>query len=146
MSRLLGLISCPGVGHTSGHTFPLVEREGGKAMSDATTRGKRLLAARERQEWTLGDVADREYVNRFGKTRGVSRTTWARWENDEAWPSLEILDRVCETLGVTMDEIDPESVARVLVLAGRYQIAPGKGDASLRYHHIGLDLHEQAAA
>lgn len=111
-------------------------------MSANQTRGQRLQEARDTKDWTLGDVAEREYVNRFGKKRGVSRTTWGRWENDETWPPLEILDEVCQTLGVEMEDIDPTSVAKVLVLTGRYRPnatgqddAPG-GDASPRSRHL----------
>jgi transcriptional regulator with XRE-family HTH domain len=64
----------------------------------ATLRRQRLLTQKE-----------------LAQQVGVSLQALQNWEYEHAWPRVRYIRRLCEVLGVTLDELlTPEEKARVL--------------------------------
>jgi transcriptional regulator with XRE-family HTH domain len=90
----------------------------GKAPADATARvpslGARLLHARLTREVRMKDVA---------ALAGCSESLISKIENNKVVPSLNVLHRVCEALGVTIGELLSSSAEqRVVTPAGERRV------------------------
>ena len=79
------------------------------------TLGARLAAARGRMTM---DEAIAAYRQRWGKSRGLSRGSLGRWENDVGRPSLVVLVRLATIYGTHVRELDADTHDELVELAG----------------------------
>ena len=79
---------------------------------------EKLLLARKKSNLTQEELAEKI---------GVSRQTVAKWENGDSAPDIEMADRLCLTLDVSLDELVREPLAE-----------PPKNDLQNGKHIFGL--------
>jgi len=76
------------------------------------TFGERLKAERTKKGWTQDELAEKLFV---------SRQSVSKWENGANYPNIEILIKLSDLFGVTVDELlrSDEALARKVIKDSR---------------------------
>ena len=81
------------------------------------TFGEKLKAERMKKGWTQDDLAEKLYV---------SRQSVSKWENGANYPNIEILIKISDLFGLTIDELlrSDEELTRKVIKDGKQLAYP----------------------